>query len=107
MSTTFLFALLLATAGGGPSVAGCAWVARCACGHGEGTGCRPVVNRLALATPAAVIMKVATKMPRFIYRPEFCTTDNSRTTSPLKRCAPTWHKLGSQEQVGRIKPIVT
>src|SRR5688572_2362690 len=40
------------------------------CGHGEATPCGAVVSRLALATPAAVIIRVATRMPRFICRPD-------------------------------------
>jgi hypothetical protein len=46
-------------------------VAGCGCGHGEATLCGAVVSRLALATPPAVIIKVATIMPRFICRPDF------------------------------------
>jgi hypothetical protein len=38
---------------------------------------------LALATPAAVIIKVARTIPRFICRPECCVTNNPRTTPAL------------------------
>src|ERR1043166_4547622 len=41
-------------------------VAGCAGGNGDATPWGPVVSRLALATPATVITRVATRMPRFI-----------------------------------------
>src|SRR4029453_11394873 len=60
--------------------------ADCACGHGEATLCGAVVNRLALATPPPVIIRVATRMPRFICHPNSAPhqSKNGATSEALR-----------------------
>ncbi|MBX9644957.1 MAG: autotransporter domain-containing protein [Novosphingobium sp.] len=84
-----VFSVLLVMTGG--------TVAGCACGHGEATPAGAVVSRLALATPAAVIIKVATRMPRFICRPEFSASPIIQKRHPLCSVA---HRSSNQTNSG-------